>query len=113
MIQITFERAFAGGGQTVIGARHTPIEALGDADVAGFLEFAGVDAQIAIGAVEQFLQFVESEGIVDGKGTQQSQAQPLVNQLIELGRFAEDFQRGTFFPLFANCVLSSRHISPR
>ena len=61
----------------------------------GFLELAGVDAEVAVCGFEHAFEIVEAEGIVGGEGADDAEAYPLVNQAIELGEFGS---RGDVLP---------------
>ena len=53
----------------------------------GLFEFAGVDAEVAVGGFENAFEVVEAEGIVGGEGADDAEADALVNQTIEFGEF--------------------------
>jgi hypothetical protein len=57
---VAFEGLTAFLGQGIFGPRDAPGKALGAFDVAGFFQLAGVDAEIAVGDVEQPLEFGEA-----------------------------------------------------
>ena len=86
MAEIFFERAAAGGGQPILGARHASLERLLARDVLRVLELARVDAQVAVGRLQQALQIVEREPLVHRQRADDAKPQPLVDQAIELER---------------------------
>src|SRR5689334_13332564 len=69
VIEITFERAPAGGAQAIVGARRASVEGLPAHDVAGFLELAGVQAEVAIGGAQEVLELAERKRFVGGQST--------------------------------------------
>jgi pimeloyl-ACP methyl ester carboxylesterase len=81
--QVLLERAPAGGGEAVFGARHPSLERLVDGDVLRVLELPGMHAQVAIRRLEQRLQLVERQPIVDGQRADDAEPQPLMDQPIE------------------------------
>jgi hypothetical protein len=85
VVQIFFERAAAGGGEAIFGFRHAAVEGFGATEIAGVLELARVNAEVAVGGAEQLLEFVESERFVDGKGADDRETRAFMNQAIEIG----------------------------
>jgi hypothetical protein len=100
LIEIFGEGAAAGGGEAVLSAGDAAFEKLYARDVLGFLELAGVDAEVAVGGFEDTLEVVEAEGIVGGKGADDAEADTLVNEAIEFGEFGGD-GRSVFTSWFA------------
>ena len=49
----------------------------------GLFELLGVDAEVAVGRLEKFLEVVEGQPIVDGQGTDDAEPQALVDEPIE------------------------------
>ena len=90
LVEIFGEGAAAGCGQAIFGARDAAFEKFYAGNVLGFFEFAGVNAEIAVGGLEHALEVVEAEGIVGSEGADDAQADALVNQSIKLGEFGSD-----------------------
>src|SRR4051812_45193324 len=78
------ERAAAGGCQLVFGFRQATLEKFGARDVACFFEFARVDAQVSISRTHQSLQIAERQRLIRREGTDDAEAQSLVDQTIEV-----------------------------
>jgi hypothetical protein len=87
LIEIFGEGAASGGGEAVFGAGDAAFEKLYAGNVLGFFEFAGVDAEVAVGGFEDALEVVEAEGIVGGEGADDAEADALVDQAVEFGEF--------------------------
>jgi hypothetical protein len=66
LIEIVSQGAAAGGGHAVLGAGDAAFEIFQAGDVFGFLEFAGVDAEVAVGGFENAFEVVEAEAGVGG-----------------------------------------------
>jgi hypothetical protein len=60
VVEIPLERVAAGRGEPELGLRQAPLEGLRAGDVAGILEFAGVDAEIAVGGLKKPLEIGRS-----------------------------------------------------
>ena len=88
MREVLLERAAAGGGEAVFGPRHAARERLLAGDVLRVFELAGVDAQVAVGRVQQPLEIVERQPIVDGQRADDAEAEALVDEPIERERTA-------------------------
>src|SRR5580704_15461038 len=86
VVEIALERFSTGGSESILGAGHPPLERFGAGNVRGLFQLAGVDAEVAVGGIEQFLQLIESERLVDGKRAQNAQTKPFVDESVELGR---------------------------
>jgi len=100
LIEVFGESAAAGGGEAIFGAGDAAFEKLYAGNVLGFLELAGVDAEIAVGGLQDTLEIVEAEGVVGGEGADDAETDALVNQAIEFGEFGSG--RDAFQGLFAN-----------
>src|SRR2546428_3057741 len=85
---VLLEGAAAGRGQAILGPRHPPLERLVAGNVLSVLELARVDAQVAIGRLQQALQIVERQPIVHRERTVDAETKPLVNDAIEIQRRA-------------------------
>ncbi len=85
LIEILGQGAAAGGGQAVLGTGNTGLEIFQAGNVFGFLEFAGVDAEVAVGGFEDAFEIVEAEAGVGGQSAYDSQADAFVNQAVEFG----------------------------
>jgi hypothetical protein len=84
VIEIAVERGFAGGGELELGARGATFEGLHHRDVPGFFQLARVDAEIAVARVQQALQIGEAERRFRGEGADDAEANPFVDQSIEV-----------------------------
>jgi hypothetical protein len=62
-----------------------------------FFELASVDAEVAVGGLEDAFEIVEAEGIVGGQGADDAKANAFVNQAIEFGKFGSDRSRLAIF----------------
>src|SRR5206468_3977230 len=76
---------------------NTSFEELVTGNVARFLQFAGVDAEIAVGGLEQAAQVVEAQRIVDGQSADETETDAFVNQAVEVGEFVGVARTGTRF----------------
>src|SRR5512147_1390516 len=85
VIEIPLQRPAAGSGQAVFGAGRAALERLGAGDVVGVLELARMHAEVAVGDLEQTLELVEAGPLHTGERRHDAQADPLVDQAIELG----------------------------
>ena len=83
--EIFLERAAAGGRQAVFGAREPSRERFLDGDVLRVFEFSGMDAQVAVGCIQQPLEVVEREAIVDRERADDAEAEAFVDDAIEVG----------------------------
>jgi len=90
LVQVFGESAAAGGGEAVLGAGDAGFEKFVAGDVFGFFEFAGVDAEVAVGGFEDALEVVEAERIVGGEGADDAEADALVDEAIEFGEFGSE-----------------------
>src|SRR5260370_18154836 len=73
VIQVTLERAPAGGRQTIFSLWGAAFERLRTINVACVLEFARMHAQIAVSCLYCVLQFFEGKRFVDGQRADNSQ----------------------------------------
>src|SRR5258708_18554979 len=74
VVEVPLQRAAARGRERVLRLRHPPVERLLRVDVAGILELAGVDPDVAIGRLEDALPLVERYAETDGQGADDGQA---------------------------------------
>src|SRR5262245_49103265 len=86
VIEIAFERAAAGGAQAIVGAGRAAFERLLADDVAGLLELARVQAEIAVGGAQQILELAKRKRLVGGQGAHHAEPDALVDEAIELRR---------------------------
>src|SRR5581483_1396815 len=86
MIEIALQSPTTGCRQTILGMRQPAAEGLFTTDVAGFLELAGVDAQVAVGCAHELFQFIEAQHLIHGQRTHDPEAQTLVNDAVERRR---------------------------
>src|SRR5215208_3948720 len=84
VVHVAPQRRAAVDRQAELGARHAPLEGLRTRDVAGVLELARVDAEVAVGRAEELLELVEGERLAAGEGAHDPEAQPLVDDPIEI-----------------------------
>src|SRR5881296_2428146 len=85
VVQVALQRAPPGSGEPILGLRNPPLERLGAGDVLRLLEPARVHAQVAVRGLEQRLELVEAQRIVHGERAHDAEADPLVDQPVELG----------------------------
>lgn len=74
--------------QVIIGARDPSVERFSAANVPGFLEFPGVDAEVPIGGPEEISQVVERHRLVDRQGAHDAEAQPFVDKSVKVRPWA-------------------------
>ena len=103
LVEVLGEGAAAGGGQAVFGARDAPLKKLDAGDVLRFLEFAGVNAEIAVGGFEDALEVVEAERIVGREGADDAEANALVNQAVEFREFRSAGRLANLLPVVSTC----------
>src|SRR5947199_4002673 len=84
VVEVALQRPPSRGGQPVFGLRHPPLEILLTGDVAGLLELAGMDAQVAVGRLEQLLEVVEAQVVVDRQRADDPQPHSLVDEAVEV-----------------------------
>src|ERR1700694_173210 len=85
VVEIALERPPAEGGEAVFRLGDAPGERLGAGDVFRVLEFARMDAQVAIRGLEQPLELVERETLAHRQGAHDGEPDALVDQPVELG----------------------------
>src|SRR5271165_2308744 len=85
VVQIAFQGTPPRGGQAVLGLWQTAVKGLGTGDVIRLFELPGMDAQVAIGSLEQGLKFIEGLRTVDGQGADDAQANAFMDQAVEIG----------------------------
>ena len=85
MIEILLQRAASRGGQRVLRPRHASRERLLAREVARFLELARVDADVAVGRLQDRFQLVERQRRIDGQRADDRQARLLVDDAVEVG----------------------------
>src|SRR5262245_28826066 len=83
---VLVEGAAAGGGNRELGPRDAAIERLVAADVLRLFELACVDAQIAVGRLQQLLQLVERQPLVDRQRADDAQPEPLMDETLQAER---------------------------
>src|SRR5271168_1482243 len=86
MVQILLQRLPARTGEAVFGLRQTPRERFRAGNIAGVLELARMNAQVAVGSAQKLLELVERERRVDGKRADDGKPGALVNQAIQTRR---------------------------
>src|ERR1041384_1242986 len=85
VVQMPLQRPPPRGGQAVLRPRDAAVERLGAGDVVRVLELAGVDAEIAVGQLEQRLELVEGERVHAGERGDDAEPHALVDQAVEIG----------------------------
>jgi len=83
MVQVSFKSTAAGRGQSIIGFWEAALEVLIASNVTGFFELSGMNAKVSVGGAEQTLEIIEAQGLIDGKGADNSESHAFVNQAIE------------------------------
>ena len=83
VVQIAVKGRPALAGQAVLGLREATLERLLALDVARVLELAGVRAEVAVGDLEQRLQFLERQRFVDRERADDPQTHALVDLAVE------------------------------
>src|SRR5438445_120295 len=86
MIQIALQCLPPCRRQTVFRFRKAPVEGFRAHDVISLFQLARVHAQVAVGCFQQCLQFIERERAVDRQRADNTQADALMNQAIEIWR---------------------------
>jgi len=87
LVEVLGKRAASGRGEAVFGAGDAGFEIFQAGNVVGFLELAGVDAEVAVGGFENSFEVFEAEARVGGEGADDSEANALVNEAVEFGEF--------------------------
>ena len=83
---LVFQATLAAQSQAQNGAGQPAFELFLAGDISGLFEFARVDAQIAVGRVQNLFQLAEGQGFVDGERAHNTQAQPFVDHAVERAR---------------------------
>src|SRR5438876_7298905 len=86
VVEIALQGAPTRGRQPVFGLGDAAGERFAARDVLRFLELAGVHAQVAVGRLEERLQLVEGQRVVHRQRADDAEADPLVDQPVQLGR---------------------------
>src|SRR4051812_5357277 len=81
--EIAFQSGPSMRTQAVFGAGEPSMELLFADNVAGVFQLAGVDAEIAVGGGESLFQVVECHALVDSKGANDAEPEPLMNDTVE------------------------------
>ncbi len=118
MIEIAIQRFVAFFFDAIQRAWRALIEIFETLYIAGLFKFARVYAEVAIGRVQDFLEFVKSERVIYGQGADQPQAHAFVDEAVEgLFIFAAQAPDGSerlglhlYFVFFARCF-SHRDVS--
>jgi hypothetical protein len=87
LIEIFGEGTAAGRGQAVFGARDAAFEKFYAGNVLRFFELAGVDTEVAVRGFEHALEIIEAERVVGGEGTDDAEADALMNEAIQFWEF--------------------------
>ncbi len=85
LIEVLGQGAAPGESKAVFGARDAAFEKLDARNVLRFLEFAGVNAEIAVSGLKNALEIVEGERLVGGESADDAEANAFVNQAVEFG----------------------------
>src|SRR5438045_3785555 len=83
IVQVALQRLPPLPCEPVFGARHAAIKVLGTGDVACLFQLARVDAQIAVGCLEQLFQIVKCERLINRQCAQNAEPHPFMDQAIE------------------------------
>jgi hypothetical protein len=83
LLQITLQGSTTGRRESKLGVWESAGKSLCATDVSGFLELAGVDAQVAVGRFDELLQFIEAQDVVDRQGADDPQSEPLMDNAVE------------------------------
>src|SRR6266403_522731 len=86
MIEIALKRLAARGHQAVLRLRQAPVKRLGANNVIRFFQLACMNAQVAIGSLQQRFEFVKCERAIDGQRADDSQPDALVDEPIQVRR---------------------------
>src|SRR6267143_4194567 len=84
MIEIALQRLPARGHQAVLRLRQAPVKGLRANNVICFFQLACMNAQVAIGGLEQGFQFIKCERAIDRQRADNSQADALVDEPIQI-----------------------------
>ena len=83
MRDVLVECAAARRGDGKLGPRYAAIERLVTADVLRLFEFPCVDAQIAVGCLQQLLQLLERQPLVDRERADDAEPETFVDETFE------------------------------
>src|SRR6185503_3641404 len=86
VIEVPLQRLPSRRAQPVFGPRQPPLEGLGASDIPGLFQLSRVNAEVAVGGIQQPLELVERERLVHGQGTHDGKPHPLVDEPVELER---------------------------
>src|SRR5436309_13517115 len=86
VVEVALERPPAEGGESVFRLGDSGLERFVARDVAGVLELARVDAEIAVARLEQGLELVEGETLAHRERADDREPHAFVNQPVELRR---------------------------
>src|SRR6266850_6456215 len=79
MIEIALQCLAACGHQAVLRLRQAPVKGFGANNVIGFFQLARMNAQVAVGCLQQRFELVKCERAIDGQRADNSQADALVD----------------------------------
>jgi hypothetical protein len=100
VIEVTGESFPPVFSEPVFGFRHAAFERFAALHVAGFFELAGMDAEIAVGCIEQLLEIVERDVFIRREGADDPEADPFVNDTVQRrGALRSRGRRRGFAPL--------------
>src|SRR5512146_409830 len=100
VVEVMLECLASRGAQPVFRAGEAPLEGLGAGYVPRLLELPGVDAEIAVGRLEQAFELVEGERLVHRERAHDREAHPLVDEAVEPERLLARSPSGAQAPLF-------------
>src|SRR3954468_7828700 len=86
VVEVSFEGATTSGRDGVLRLRHASLEGFRARDVLRLLQLARMDAEIAVGGIEQLFEIVEAERVGCRQGAEDTEPHALVNQPIERER---------------------------
>ena len=84
MAEVTLQSSTTRGSQFVFGFWQPAFEIFRTRDISGFFEFARVDAEIAVGCIQQALKITEAQSFIRGERADDAEAQALVDQTIQI-----------------------------
>src|SRR5450631_2925360 len=99
MLEIPQQRLSSDVGDAVARLRAPRFERLRAGDVPGFLQLAGVSAQVAVADIEEGLQFVEGEFFVRRESAHDAEAHALIDQAVQSAVFVHSLRSGNGFRL--------------
>src|SRR3954469_5941345 len=86
MREVGLKRSAAPVAETILGTGQAALEPFLADDVTGFLEFARMDAQIAVGGGKNLLELRKRETLIHGQRTDHAQTQTFVDDAVERPR---------------------------